>query len=76
MTNELVSPIAKSGHDRKTLLRQLIEANNFTQPEAAEYIGVQKAAVEHWLQGRRSVPKYAILPLQRRLDGDSVTHSS
>jgi transcriptional regulator with XRE-family HTH domain len=44
----------------KAELRRLIEKAGISQREAAEKIGVTKAAVEHWLAGRRPVPKYAV----------------
>lgn len=61
-----------NNNDRRAVLRKLIEDNCMTQAEAAEYIGVNKNAVEHWLQGRRSVPKYAILPLWRNLPANGL----
>jgi len=38
----------------------LRQAHNLTQRQAAELIGVTPGAVEHWEQGRRTVPQYAI----------------
>lgn len=43
----------------------LRSAQALTQQQAAAIIGVTVKAVEHWEQGRRTVPQYAINALSR-----------
>lgn len=45
--------------------QSLRKSRGLTQRQAAELIGVTVKAVEHWEQGRRTVPQYAVNALSR-----------
>jgi transcriptional regulator with XRE-family HTH domain len=38
-------------------LRKFLDRHGLSQRELSELIGVTKPAVDHWLSGRRDVPK-------------------
>ena len=46
--------------EKQQRFRELRNALEWTQKKTAGYIGVTVGAVEHWEQGRRPVPLYAL----------------
>jgi DNA-binding transcriptional regulator YiaG len=60
-----VCPPVLTETEKRDAFKEARARRGLTQKEAAELIGVTVKAVEHWEQGRRAVPQYAINAVSR-----------